>query len=57
MEMFINMPLSFLPASSMQELENRKGHLPIHGIQFAFDHKTMQYKGLDQLRDLRAKQE
>lgn len=57
LELFMKMPLSFLPSCSMQELENRKAHMPIHGIQFNFDHKTMSYRGLDQVRDLRAKQD
>ena len=38
LEMFLAMPLSFLPSFSMQEIEQRKHHLPIHGIQFHFDH-------------------
>ena len=38
LEMFVRMPLSFLPAQSMQEIEGRKNNLPIHGIQFHFDH-------------------
>ena len=32
LEMFMRMPLSFLPSFSMQEIEQRKNHLPIHGI-------------------------
>jgi len=32
LEMFVRMPLSFLPSFSMQEIEHRKNHLPIHGI-------------------------
>lgn len=57
LELFMGMPLSFLPSFSMKELENRKSHLPIHGIQFNYDHKTMSYAGLDQIKDLRAKQD
>ena len=57
LEMFIRMPLSFLPSISMQEIESRKNHLPIHGIQFHFDHSKMAYAGLEKIRDLRDKQD
>ena len=40
----------------MRELENRKLHLPVHGIQFHFNHQTMSYVGLEKIKDLRAKQ-
>ena len=56
LDMFLRMPLSFLPSFSMQEIEQRKNHLPIHSIQFHFDHQKMAYSGLDKVRDLRQKQ-
>ena len=37
-EMFLKMPLSFLPSYSMREIEHKKRNLPIHGIQFHFNH-------------------
>ena len=52
LEMFMRMPLSFLPSFSMQEIEQRKNHLPIHGIQFHFNHQNMRYSGLEKARDL-----
>jgi hypothetical protein len=55
LEMFVRMPISFLPSFSMQEIEHRKNHLPIHGIQFHFNHHTMSYTGLEKVKDLRAK--
>lgn len=54
-EMFLKMPLSFLPSFSMREIENKKHHLPIHGIQFHFNHQSMSYTGLEKIRDLRLK--
>lgn len=56
-EMFLKMPLSFLPSFSMREIESRKHNLPIHGIQFHFNHQTMQYLGLEKMRDLRLKRD
>jgi len=56
LEMFMRMPFSFLPSFSMQELEQRRSHLPVHSIQFHFDHQTMAYAGLDKIRELRSKQ-
>ena len=55
LDMFMRMPLSFLPSFSMQEIENRKNRLPIHSIQFHFDHQRMAYTGLDKVRDMRQK--
>mmetsp|Transcript_24323 Transcript_24323/g.32584 ORF Transcript_24323/g.32584 Transcript_24323/m.32584 type:complete len:115 (+) Transcript_24323:1721-2065(+) len=57
LDMFMRMPLSFLPSYSMQEIEQRKNHLPIHSIQFHFNHETMAYAGLEKVRDLRQKQD
>jgi len=55
LDMFLRLPMSFLPSFSTVHLEQRKKHLPVHGIQFHFDHERMAYDGLDKVRDLRAK--
>ena len=55
LDMFMRMPLSFLPSFSMQEIEQRRNHLPIQSVQFHFDHQKMIYSGLDKVRELRQK--